>query len=208
MKNAPGRKTGVNDAAWLADLLAHGRVRGSFAPDAQTQEQRGLLRTRKQPVRDRISRVQRPRKTLEDANIKLDSVISDVTGLSGRAMIGALIAGESNPGKPAERAHRRIKASPGDLRQVICARRCAAEQPSIAFLLQLRPLQLHLQQIDALDPAVAAIDQEAGANVEPFRTAIELLTTIPGISDLSARVIAAEIGIDMCRFSTGGHLIL
>jgi len=97
VKAVPGRKTDVNDATWLADLLAHGLVRGSFVPDAQTQEMRGLLRPRKQLVRERTSHVQRLQKTLEDANIKLDSVISDVVGLSGRAMIAALIAGETDP---------------------------------------------------------------------------------------------------------------
>jgi transposase len=86
VKNAPGRKTDVNDATWLADLMAHGLIRGSFVPDAQTQELRGLLRTCKQFVRERSSRVQRLQKTREDANIKLDSVISDIIGLSGRAM--------------------------------------------------------------------------------------------------------------------------
>src|SRR5246127_1636107 len=94
VKNVPGRKTDVNDATWLADLLAHGLIRGSFVPDAQTQEQRGLLRTRKQLVGEKASHIQRLQKTLEDANIKLDSAISDVTGVSGRAMIEALIAGE------------------------------------------------------------------------------------------------------------------
>ena len=87
VKNVPGRKTDVNDATWLADLLAHGLVRGSFVPDAPTQEMRNLLRTRKQFVRERSSHVQRIQKTLEDANIKLDSVIADIVGLSGRRMI-------------------------------------------------------------------------------------------------------------------------
>ena len=91
-----GRKTDVNDAAWLADLLAHGLVRGSFVPDTPTQEQRGLLRTRKQLTRERTSHVQRLQKTLEEANIKLDSVITDIVGVSGRKMIGALIAGETD----------------------------------------------------------------------------------------------------------------
>src|SRR5437763_8902838 len=97
VKTVPGRKTDVNDATWLADLLAHGLVRGSFVPNAQTQEMRGLLRTRKQLVRERTSHIQRLQKTLEDANIKLDGVISDIIGLSGRRMIEALIAGESDP---------------------------------------------------------------------------------------------------------------
>ena len=116
-KNVPGRKTDVNDATWLADLLAHGLIRGSFVPDQQTQEMRDLLRTRKQLTRERSRHVQRLQKTLEDANIKLDSAISDIIGLSGRKMIEALIAGESDPERLARLAHRRIKAPPEALRE-------------------------------------------------------------------------------------------
>ena len=198
VKNVPGRKTDVNDATWLADLLAHGLIRGSFVPDAQTQEMRNLLRTRKQLVRERSSHIQRLQKTLEDANIKLDSVISDVVGVSGRAMIDALIAGESDPERLAELAHRRIKAPPESLREALRGRVTRHHR----FL-----LRLHLQQIDALDGAIAEIDREVDTHVEPFRSTIGLLTTIPGVSDLSARVILAEIGRDMSRFPTEGHLI-
>ena len=121
VKNVPGRKTDVNDATWLAELLAHGLVRGSFVPDQQTQEMRNLLRSRKQFVRERTSHVQRLQKTLEDANIKLDSVISDIIGLSGRRMIEALIAGETDPDALAALAHRRRpKPAPPNWRQ-----RCA-----------------------------------------------------------------------------------
>jgi transposase len=198
VKNVPGRKTDVNDATWLADLMAHGLIRGSFVPDAQTQELRGLLRTRKQFVRERSSHVQRLQKTLEDANIKLDSVISDIIGRSGRAMIGALIAGESDPDSLAALAHRRIKATPAARREALRGRVTAHHR----FL-----LQLHLQHIDALDTAISAIDREVDTHVETFRTAVLLLTTIPGVSDLSAHVIRAEIGGDMSRFPTAGHLI-
>jgi transposase len=198
VKNVPGRKTDVNDAAWLADLLAHGLIRGSFVPDAPTQEMRNLLRTRKQLVRERTSHIQRLQKTLEDANIKLDSVISDVLGLSGRAMIEALIAGESDPDRLAELAHRRIKAPPEALREALRGRVTRHHR----FL-----LRLHLQQIDAIDGAIGEIDREVEADLEPFRAAIGLLTTIPGVSDLSARIILAEIGRDMGRFPTAGHLI-
>jgi len=121
VKNVPGRKTDVSDATWLAELLAHGLVRGSFVPDQQTQEMRNLLRSRKQFVRERTSHVQRLQKTLEDANIKLDSVISDIIGLSGRRMIEALIAGETDPDALAALAHRRRpKPAPPNWRQ-----RCA-----------------------------------------------------------------------------------
>lgn len=198
VKNVPGRKTDVNDATWLADLLAHGLIRGSFVPDEQTQEMRSLLRTRKQLVRERSSHVQRLQKTLEDANIKLDSVISDIVGLSGRRMIEALIAGETDPGALAALAHRRIKATPDELEAALRGRVTRHHR----FL-----LPLHLQQIDALDAAIEQIDQEVDADVEPFRAAIQLLTTIPGVSELSAQVILAEIGHDMSRFPTAAHLI-
>jgi transposase len=122
VKNVPGRKTDVNDATWLADLLAHGLIRGSFVPDPQTQEMRDLLRTRKQLMRERTRHVQRLQKTLEDANIKLDSVISDVMGLSGRRMIEALIAGQSDPEQLAQLAHRRIKATPEELCEALRGR--------------------------------------------------------------------------------------
>ena len=171
VKNVPGRKTDVNDATWLADLMAHGLIRGSFVPDAQTQELRGLLRTRKQFVRERSSHVQRLQKTLEDANIKLDSVISDILGLSGRAMIEALIAGETDPDALAALAHRRIKAPPAVLREALRGRVTNHHR----FL-----LQLHLHHIEALDMAIEALDREVDTQIEPFRRAVLLLTTIPG----------------------------
>ena len=198
VKNVPGRKTDVNDATWLADLMAHGLVRGSFVPDEQTQEMRNVLRMRKQFVRERASHIQRVQKTLEDANIKLDSVITDIVGLSGRRMIEALIAGETDPQTLAALAHWRIKASPGDLEAALRGR--VTEHHRFV-------LRLLLQHIDAIDAAIAAIDHEVEANVEPFRIAIKILSTIPGVGKLGAEVIAAEIGIDMGRFPSEGHLI-
>ena len=198
VKNVPGRKTDVNDATWLADLLAHGLIRGSFVPDEQTQEMRTLLRTRKQLVRECSRHVQRLQKTLEDANIKLDSVITDIMGLSGRRMIEALIAGESDPGRLAQLAHPRLKATPEALREALRGRVTRHHR-----LL----LRLHLQQIAAINAAIEQIDREVDAQVEPFRAMIALLTTIPGVDELSACVILAEIGRDMSRFSTAGHLI-
>jgi len=181
VKNVPGRKTDVNDATWLADLLAHGLIRGSFVPDAQTQELRALLRTRKQFVRERSSHVQRLQKTLEDANINPGFNPGDIIGLSGRRMIEALIAGESDPEALAALAHRRIKAAPEALREALRGRVTDHHR----FLLQL---QLHLQHIDALDAALSAINREVGIHVEPFHTEVLLLTTIPGVNDLSAYV--------------------
>src|SRR5258707_7633733 len=139
VKNVPGRKTDVNDATWLADLMAHGLIRGSFVPDAHPQELRALLRTRKQFVRERSSHIQRLQKTLEDANIKLDSTLSDVMGLSGRAMIEALIAGESDPDTLAGLAHRRVKAPPQEPRE--------APRRPVTKHQRLLP-RPHLQQVD------------------------------------------------------------
>src|SRR5487761_452051 len=198
VKNVPGRKTDVKDAVWLADLMAHGLIRGSFVPDAPTQQMRDLLRTRKQFVRERSSHTQRIQKALEDANIKLDSVVSDVLGLSGRRMLEALIAGETDPLKLAVLAHRRIQASAAELEAALRGRVTAHHR----FL-----LQLHLDHVDALDAAIARIDREVDGNPEPFRAAIELLTTIPGVSRLSAEVIVSEIGLDMERFATDAQLI-
>jgi transposase len=198
VKNVPGRKTDVNDATWLADLMAHGLIRASFVPDEPTQQMRDLLRTRKQFVRERSSHTQRIQKTLEDANIKLDSVITDIVGLSGRRMIEALIGGETDPEALAALAHGRIRAAKAELEAALRGRVTAHHR----FM-----LRIHLNHLDALNTTIAAIDKEVDGNVEPFRVAIEMLTTIPGVSSLAAEVIASEIGIDMSRFKTEGHLI-
>jgi transposase len=187
------RKADVNDAMWLAELLAHGLIRASFVPDTQTQEMRNLLRTRKQLVREQSSHVLRVQKTLEDANIKLDCVLSDLMGKSGRAMIEALIAGETNPAKLAGLADRRVKASPEELREALRGRVTKHHR----FL-----LRLHLNQIGALDAAMATVDVQVEANLGPFRTAVEQIMSIPGFKNLGAHVIVSEIGIDMSRFRT------
>ena len=121
VKNVTGRKTDVNDATWLADLMAHGLIRASFVPDEPTQQMRDLLRTRKQFVRERTGHTQRIQKTLEDANIKLDSVISNIVGISGRRMLEALIDGQTDPETLAALADGRLKATPAN-----CRRRCVA----------------------------------------------------------------------------------
>ena len=198
VKNVPGRKTDVNDAMWLAELLAHGLIRGSFVPDTQTQEMRTLLRTRKQLVRENSRHVLRVQKTLEDANIKLDSVLTDVMGKSGRAIIEALIAGETNPAKLASLADRRVKASQEELREALRGR----VRKQHRFL-----LRLHLNQIDSLATALATIDAQVEENLGPFRTAVQQVVSIPGVKDLGAQAIVSEIGIDMTRFPSAAHLI-
>ena len=198
VKNVPGRKTDVIDAEWLADLLAHGLIRASFVPNTPTQELRALLRARKQLVREQSSHVLRVQKTLEDANIKLDSVISELMGKSGRAMVEALIAGETDPAKLARLAGPRLKASPAQLREALRGRVTKNHR----FL-----LRLHLEQIDALQAAIVAIDRQVEADIAPFRAAVRQLTTTPGIKTLSAQVVLSEIGLDMSRFPSDRHLI-
>src|SRR3954464_15612211 len=198
VRNVPGRKTDVNDAAWLAELLAHGLVRASVVPDGPTAELRSLLRTRKQLAREKASHTLRLQKTLEDANVKLDGVVADLLGKSGRAMLEALVAGESDPGRLAALAHPRLAATPERLREALRGRVTAHHR----FL-----LRLHLDQVDALGAAIERGGREVRAPLPPFRAAVELLASIPGVGALAARVIVAEIGTDMGRFPTAGHLV-
>jgi transposase len=141
VKNVPGRKTDVADAAWLAELLAHELIRPSFVPEPATQAMRALLRTRKQLVREQASHVQRLQKTLEDANLKLASVLTDVMGLSGRAILEALVAGEGNPDRLLALVHPRVKAEPARLRAALTGRLTDRHR----FL-----LHLHLGQYDTV----------------------------------------------------------
>jgi transposase len=209
IKNVPGRKTDMNDAMWIADLVSCGLIKASFVPQQEIQELRSLLRARKQLTREQTSHVQRIQKTLEEANIKLDSVITDIMGVSGRRMIEAMINGVRNPFKLAELADRRIKASRKQLYDALHGRLTDHHR----FM-----LRLYLRQYDALAAAIAEIDQqvdsaiakmdaEVAAAQATFRTLIGLLCTIPGIGELAAKTILAEIGTNMGRFPTAGHLL-
>jgi len=198
VKNVPGRKTDVNDATWLADLLAHGLVRASFVPDKPLQELRSLLRTRKQLVREKAQHVQRIEKTLQDANIKLTSCISDIVGQSGRAILQALVEGETDPERLLALASTRLKAPRSEILEALRGHVTAHHR----FL-----LRLHLEQIVHLEAAIAGLDEEVGHGLDPFRSQVAVLKTIPGVSDLMAQVIVTEIGTDMSRFPTVGHLL-
>jgi transposase len=209
IKNVPGRKTDVNDATWIADLVACGLTRASFVPDQATQELRSLLRACKQLTQEQTRHTQRIQKTLEEANIKLDSVISDIMGVSGRRMIEAMIAGTRNPARLAALADRRIKATAKQLYDALHGRLTDHHR----FM-----LKLYLEQYDALDKAIVEIDravdtainqmdQEVAPGRATFRSLIHLLNTIPGISTLSATSILAETGTDMGRFATAGHFV-
>jgi transposase len=198
VKNVPGRKSDVNDATWLADLLAHGLVRASFVPPQAVQALRDLTRTRKQLTRGKVSHIERTDKLLQAANLKLGSVLSDIMGGSGRAILDALAAGERDPERLADQVRTRIRASRPQLIEAL--RGHLSDHQRLL-------LRIHLGQIDAIDAAIAEIDAELGDRLEPFRTATARLTTIPGVSMLSATVIIAEIGLDMSRFPTAAHLI-
>lgn len=198
VRNVPGRKTDVNDAMWLADLLAHGLIRASFVPELSIQELRDLTRTRKQLVRERAQHVQRIQKVLQDANIKISSAVTDIMGKSGRAIIEALIAGETDPEALAKLASSRIKASRSTLVEALRGR----IRDHHRFM-----LKLHYDQVGNVEAAITEIDTKLGERTEPFREKVELLTTIPGVSDTIAEVIVSEIGLDMDRFPSASHLV-
>jgi transposase len=198
IKNVPGRKTDVNDAMWIADLLAHGLIRGSFVPPAPIQELRDLTRTRKQLVREISQHSLRIQKVLEDANIKLGSVLSDVLGASGRAMLAAIIDGQSDPETLAQLAQGTARRKRADLVEALRGRITPHHRAM---------LKLHLDLIAALEHALAEVDAAVGKSLASIQQRARLLTTMPGISDLVAQVVIAEIGVDMTRFATVGHLI-
>lgn len=198
IRNLPGRKSDVNDATWIADLLAHGLIRASFVPDTPIQELRDLTRTRKQLVREIGRHTLRIQKTLEDTNLKITGLISDVLGVSGRAILEAIVAGQSDPQKLLEVTNGRLKASPERLLEALHGR----IRDHHRFL-----LKLHLGQVDCLNSAVRDLETRLEQVLQPFRRDLELLKTIPGVSELAASVLLAEIGFDMSRFPTAAHLV-
>ena len=198
IRNVPGRKTDVNDAMWIADLLAHGLIRSSFVPPQAIQQLRDLTRTRKQLVRETSQHSLRIQKVLEDANLKLGSVLSDVLGKSGRTMLDAIVAGETDPAKLAALAQGTARSKNAELREALRGRVTEHHRTL---------LRLHLQMVDALDRTLAELDAAVGKALAPIRQRARLLTTMPGVSDLTANVVLAEIGVDMSRFPTAGHLI-
>lgn len=198
IRNVPGRKTDVNDAAWIADLLAHGLIRSSFVPPAPIQALRDLTRTRKQLVREIAQHTLRIQKTLEDANLKLGSVLSSILGASGRAILTALIAGQSDPERLADLAQGTARRKRAALIEALRGRITPHHR---------RLLKLHLELIGALERALEAVDADVGKLLAPIRQSARLLTTMPGVNDLTAHVVLAEIGADMARFPSPGHLL-
>lgn len=197
VKNVPGRKTDVADAIWLAQLLECGLLRGSFVPPRAIQQLRDLTRYRKKLIEERTRETQRVQKLLEDAGIKLDSVVSDVLGKSARAMLDALIAGQRDPLVLAELAQTRMRPKIAELRLALEG----GFDDHHALM-----LRLHLEHVDQLTAAVANLDTEVDRVIRPFSEQHRRLTTIPGVGKRTAEVIIAEIGVDMSRFPTAGHL--
>jgi transposase len=198
IKNVPGRKTDVNDAAWIADLLAHGLIRSSFVPPTPIQELRDLTRTRKQLVREISQHSLRIQKTLEDANLKLGSVLSNILGSSGRAILAALVQGEADPEKLADFAQGAARKKRAELVEALRGRIRTHHREL---------LRIHLNLIDALNQALAEVDTRVGKTLTPIQESARLLTSLPGVSELTAQVMVAEIGVDMARFPSSAHLI-
>ena len=198
IKGVPGRKSDMNDATWIADLLAHGLIRASFVPPQPIQELRDLTRTRKQLTREIVQHTQRIQAVLEEANIKLSSVITDILGISGRRILQAIVTGETDPMKLAELGGPRLAATKSQLTDALHGRL----RPHHQFL-----IGQHLKTIGQLEATITAFDERIEAALEPFRDAIERLTEVPGLSETSAQILLAEIGTDMRQFPTAGHLL-
>ncbi len=197
VKILPGRKTDVGDAAWLCELLEHGLLRGSFVPPQEIRELRDLTRYRKRLVQSHTAECQRIQKTLEDAGIRLDSVASDILGVSGRQMLRALVAGEHDPEVLAEMAKGRMRNKLPELREALHGR----FREHHALLVELA-----LTHVEQIEEAIARLDAEVDKVIAPFAVARDLLDTITGVGKRAAECIIAEIGVEMSRFPTAGHL--
>jgi transposase len=197
IKGVPGRKTDVQDAEWIANLLQHGLITASFVPDLEQQDMRDLTRTRVSLVQERSRLVNRVQKVLEEAGIKLSSVLSDVMGLSGRAILDALCAGESDPVRLAKMVHKSVHAT--------------QEQVSMALTAEVREhhrflLRELLSLIDAQDRSIRHLEEEIERHLRPFEEQVERCEKITGVSRHVLHVLMAEVGTEMQRFPDGEHL--
>ena len=197
VKAVPGRKTDVKDAEWLADLLRHGLLRGSFVPDRPQREVRELTRYRTSLVRERATAINRIQKTLEGANIKLASVATDILGKSGRQMLEALVLGSTDASELAQLAKGRLRDKLPQLERALAGR----FGPHQRFLLAEQ-----LALVDALEASIERVSAEIAERLRPFEAALERLQTIPGVGRRVAEILLSEIGVDMRRFATAAHL--
>lgn len=197
IKAVPGRKSDVKDCEWIADLLRHGLLPASFVPERPQRELRELTRYRSSLVRDRSREVNRLQKTLEGANIKLASVVSEVTGVSARRMLAELIAGNDDVSAIAQLAKGQLRNKIAELEQALTGQFTAHQQ----FLV----IQ-HLGHIDYLDAQIDQLSTQIAEQLHPFARALEILDSIPGIATWGAEVFLAEVGNDLSRFRTADHL--
>src|SRR3712207_3907546 len=193
----PGRKTDVRDSEWLLELMPHGLIRGSFIPPAPIRELRELTRYRTGLVEERAREVNRIQKVLEDANLKLAAVASDVLGVSGRLMLEAVVAGETDPHRLAELAKRKLRRKLPELAQALAGRVQAHHR------LLLRELLDHL---DYLKRAIDRLSAEIEQRIQPYWAAVELLCSIAGVKQRTAEVIIAEVGTDLSAWPSAKHL--
>jgi transposase len=197
IKQVPGRKTDVKDCAWIAQLLQHGLLRASFVPPLLLRELRDLTRQRAQLVAEKATAANRIQKVLEDANIKLASVATDILGVSGWDMLEGLIEGEHDVVKLADKARRRLRNKIPELQTALQGRVTAHHR------FQLRILLDHVTHLEGL---IARLGLRIEEVLAPFAEAVERLTTIPGVDQRTAQTVIAEIGTDMNQFATAGHL--
>jgi transposase len=197
LRNVPGRKTDVADAAWICQLVEHGLVRPSFVPPRPIRELRNLTRYRKTVIEERTREAQRLEKLLEDAGIKLSCVASDILGVSGRAMLAALVAGVRDPEVLAELAKGRLRAKIPLLQEALVGRFGTHHGLLVSEM---------LARIDAADATIGRLSAEISRLVVPYAALLELLQTIPGVQRRTAEVILAETGGDMRQFPSAAHL--
>ena len=198
IRNVPGRKSDANDATWIADLLAHGLIRASFVPPQPIQDLRDLIRTRRELTREIVRHTQRIQATLEEANIKLASVISDILGWSGRRILKAIVSGQNDPRRLAELGHPQLA--------------CTREELAAALEGRLRDhhrflIGQHLKTIEQIEATIAEFDARLEAALAPFRDDAERLKGVPGVNDNVAQTVISEIGVDMKAFPTADHLL-
>jgi transposase len=197
MHNVPGRKTDVSDSAWIARLVEHGLVRASFVPPPPIRRLRDLTRYRAALIGERTREKQRMEKLLEDAGIKLSVFVSDLFGVSGRAMLAALVDGERDPQVLAGYAQGRMRPKMPALVEALTGR--FGEHH--AFLCRMM-----LERVRSLDAAIDTVTAQVEVEIAPFQAVVDRLDTIPGVNQRAAQVIVAEIGVDMSRFPTAAHL--
>jgi len=197
IKLVPGRKTDVKDCEWIADLLRHGLLKGSFVPDRPQRELRELTRYRTSLVRERSAEVNRLQKTLEGANIKLTSVATDIMGRSGREMLEALVAGSSDVAAVAQLAKGRMRDKIQDLERALSGRFQGHQRFMVAQ---------QLAHIDFLDEIIERLNAEVKERMRPFEEELSRLAEIPGVGRRTAEIIVAEISVDMSRFPTDRHI--